>query len=89
MRVDGDRLVVAVCDSPETGSNQRIMVLDMLDVVDGKYTVTDEIEVDPKLCLTPHEMAVSVNGDIFLACVTYDNPKTGASTSHVQLYNKF
>jgi hypothetical protein len=88
VRVLGDMLVVAVCDSPETGSNQRLMVLSVEDMRSGgKCEVEAEVEVDPELCLTPHEMAVDGDtGDIFLACVTFADPNTGASASNVQRY---
>lgn len=86
-RVSNDLLYVAVCDSPETGTNQRIMVLDIASLEDDQCTVHDSVPVDPEKCLTPHELAVDDNGDIFLACVTWNDPN-GAGASNVQRYRK-
>ena len=86
VRVSGDLLYVAVCDSPETGKKQRIIVLDIVSLEDDHCNILETIPVDPELCLTPHELAVDDNGDVFLACVTWNDPNTGASASHVQRY---
>eukprot|EP00620_Florenciella_sp_RCC1587_P024731 CAMPEP_0182566416 /NCGR_PEP_ID=MMETSP1324-20130603/7894_1 /TAXON_ID=236786 /ORGANISM="Florenciella sp., Strain RCC1587" /LENGTH=193 /DNA_ID=CAMNT_0024780215 /DNA_START=26 /DNA_END=607 /DNA_ORIENTATION=+ len=79
--------MVAVCDSPEDGGNQRIVVLDVTSpdafetLSASTETSTDKIQcnavaemaVDPDICLTPHEISVDPRtGDIYVACVTVD-----------------
>ena len=89
VRIRDDYLYVAVCDSPETGSNQRILILEIDDLLNDECKVVEEIAVDPEKCLTPHELAIDgTSGDIFLACVTFADANTGASASNIQRYRK-
>lgn len=73
----GDDLIfVAVADSPEDGSHQYVQVMDGNHVhagTIGPCKVLQTIPIDPRQCVTPHEMAVDPsNGDLYLACVTAD-----------------
>ena len=45
-RGGGDRLAVAVCDRPESGKNQRVVIIDV-DGLGGGCTVVETVEVDP------------------------------------------
>ena len=80
----GDDLVfLAVADSPETGRDQWVHVLDGSQMSAGKpgaCHVLQSIQIPTKLCVTPHEVGVDMdNGDMYLACVTANatqgNPK--------------
>lgn len=76
-----DLIFLAVADSPETGRDQFVHVLDGSQVTSedpGPCRVLQTIQIPAKLCVTPHEVGVDLeNGDMYLACVTAD-PKQGS-----------
>lgn len=77
-----DLIFLAVADSPETGRDQFVHVLDGSQVTKdgppGPCKVLQSIQIPTKLCVTPHEVGVDLeNGDMYLACVTAD-PKQGS-----------
>merc|ERR1712137_79833 len=76
-----DFLFLAVADSPETGRNQFVHILDGSKVTKealGACHVLQTITIPTELCVTPHEVGVDLeNGDFYLACVTAD-PKQGS-----------
>ena len=71
-------LAAAVAGWPADGTDQYVVVYeaDAPDLAKQGCKVVAQLPVDPKRCLTPHELEVDrTTGDIYLTCVT-----TGPST---------
>eukprot|EP01048_Picozoa_sp_COSAG05_P002166 COSAG05_NODE_82_length_20915_cov_5.306399_13_plen_234_part_00 len=69
-----DLIFLAVADSPETGRDQFVHILDGSQITTkgpGPCRVLQSIQISTKHCVTPHEVGVDMeNGDMYLACVT-------------------